>query len=426
MRRTVRSAAILLCIWVAGTAHAQPTGAPVPLLRAGQPVDWWFMFKFNSGVFPGCGGDAERICLFDKAGRAPQDYSTPYGQQFVYASSADHSLQKGSGCAGDSVNDPLGATFDEVYNGNFHYLIWNDQFYDDPKITGCTNSCGAPWGHSKGLLAWDDAGDGLVLQVTTPSWPASGNAAAPRLTDGNSLGCVKDDNVLVSQHFFALRLTKDDVVKVLQALQNASVVSKPNDRQIVGNGGPADIQALVSGLGKKSTSTSYIETTLSSGVVLISKPSRLNVPPWQLVSALLQEPLRAATWWTTPQIYTTDTNSKLTCWPNSLARDRRALHPQPVEIALSGQWLGNVFGLAGGPGANKNHAKVGVSTGGGHGYAIFGDMNQQGASLGRRKCSSSQNGRGGLFYVIDDTDLHDSVAQLIEGETAPLDPAEGR
>ena len=52
-----------------------------------------------------------------------------------------------------------------------------------------------------------------------------------------------------------------------------------------------------------------------------------------------------------------------------------------------------------------------------HHYAIFGDMNQQGAISGT--CKSSQNGRGGLFFVIDDADLAASVTNLIEGDTAP-------
>src|SRR5947199_2640123 len=36
-------------------------------------------------------------------------------------------------------------------------------------------SCSSPWGHSKGVLAWNDAGEGFVMQVSTPSWPASGS-----------------------------------------------------------------------------------------------------------------------------------------------------------------------------------------------------------------------------------------------------------
>jgi hypothetical protein len=46
-------------------------------------------------------------------------------------------------------------------------------------------------------------------------------------------------------------------------------------------------------------------------------------------------------------------------------------------------------------------------------------MNQQGALSGQ-KCWSSQNGRGGTFYVINDAALAASVGDLIKGDTAPL------
>jgi hypothetical protein len=123
----------------------------------GHPVDWWFVFKFNSASFPECVEGISRLCIF---GVNLKDYHF-FGQQFVYASSETPRLQKGSGCAGDSTDDPIGATFDQVYNGSLHYVIWNDQFYDDPLISGCSKSCGAPWGHSKGLAEWDDSGAGL-------------------------------------------------------------------------------------------------------------------------------------------------------------------------------------------------------------------------------------------------------------------------
>ena len=61
---------------------------------------------------------------------------------------------------------------------------------------------------------------------------------------------------------------------------------------------------------------------------------------------------------------------------------------------------------------------IGVSTSGDHRYVIFGDMNQQG-TLSGQKCWSSQNGRGGTFYVIDDATLSQSVGDLIKGNTAP-------
>jgi hypothetical protein len=383
--------------------------APVPLLSKGHPVDWWFAFKLNSSAFPGCGGTATRVCQF---GGTVQKYNA-FSQQYVYASSENHSLQQGSGCAGDTTADPLGATFDEVYNNSFFYVVWNDQFYDDPIIKGCTKACSSPWGHSKGMIAWNDAGEGFVMQVTTPSWPAAGNKSKPRKTDGNTLGCVKDNDVLVSQHFFAVKLSKDDLVNVLKALQNASVVTDPGNPQIVNNGGPADVQHLVASLGAKSDSKTFTTVTLSNGVELISKPSGLHVPPWQMVSAILGGvSLRAATWWANPKIPTTTSSTKIACWDDSLGK------PGAVQIATTGEWDSKVIGLTGGSGPNFNHAKIGVSVSGSNHYSIFGDMNQQGSASGPN-CGSSQNGRGGLFYVIDDAKLSDSVTSLIKGSTAP-------
>ena len=45
-------------------------------------------------------------------------------------------------------------------------------------------------------------------------------------------------------------------------------------------------------------------------------------------------------------------------------------------------------------------------------------MNQQG-SLSGPNCKSSQNGRGGLFYVVDQSQIFEGVRDLIKGETAP-------
>jgi len=132
-----------------------------------------------------------------------------------------------------------------------------------------------------------------------------------------------------------------------------------------------------------------------------------------MVSSLLDGvSLRAATWWANPKIDTTTSATPISCWDSSLSK------PGPVEIAATGQFEGKTFGLKGGAGPNFNHAKIGVSTSGDIQYAIFGDMNQQG-TLSGGNCASSQNGRGGLFYVLDNTILSNSVKDLIAGDTAP-------
>lgn len=404
--------ALAVCISTATPSHqAAAADAPKPLIRDGQPVDWWFVFKFNTASFPRCSSstEEERVCPF---GGSPHKAVDRYSEQFVYASSESPVLQKGRGCLGETDADPIGSTFSHVFNGDYFYVVWNDQFYDDPKIKGCTKFCAGPWGHSKGMLSWNEDGEGVVMQVTTPSWPASGSTNFPR-EGGNTLGCVlNDNNILVSQHFFASRLSKADVVTVLKALQRASVVTEPKNQQIVKNGGPTDIRKLVSSLGRKSTATTYARTQLSNGVELVVKPSALNVPPWQFMSAVLGAvPLRVATWWQSSRIYTTRPATPISCWDKSLGK-RGA-----VQIATSGQWQGSNFGLKGGGNTNGNHAKIGVSTAPDKAYAIFGDLNQEGHLT--ENCGDKQNGRGGMFFVVDNAELRDSVAELIKGDTAP-------
>jgi hypothetical protein len=390
----------------------EQSSAPLPLLEKGHPVDWWFVFKFNASTFPGCDGEATRSCPF---GGKVQTYKNGYSQQYIYASSENSTLKKGTRCLGDTTRDPVGATFDQVYSSSFYYVIWNDQFYDHPKITRCSKFCAEPWGHLKGIVVWNDDGKGFVMQVTTPSWPASGSSSAPRKSDGNTLGCVLDNNVKVNQHFFALKLNKDDLIQVLKALQNSSIVTDITNQQLVSNGGPSDIQELVKKLGKQSTSKTYTKVKLSSGVVLISKPSELHVPPWQFASAVLNgTPLRAATWWSKNKIPTTKKSTKITCWDDSLGV------PGPVEIATRGEWDATTIGLKGG----SNHAKIGVSTDSDQPYAIFSDLNQEGALTekdGNKGCLSSQNARGGTFYIIENKNLFESVTNLIAGDTAPAE-----
>lgn len=394
---------------------------PTPLAGKDQPVNWFFAFKFNSTNYPGCTDDGVTPVVGSTGifGGTVEEYKNGHSQQYVFATDKNPNLVKGEGCLGATLEDPLGATFAQVYlTDDYNYLIWNDQFYSDPPQF--PKYLGAPWGHSKGMLAWNDEGEGFVLQVSTPSWPASGSQNNPRQTDGNTLGCIKDDDVEVSQHFFCLKINKDDLVIILNALINSSVVTKPTVPQIVKNGGPADIQALVNQVGKESKSTTFTKATLSSGVQILSKPSDMPAPVWQLVSAQLgQVPLRVASWWENPAIYSTDETTEISCWPSNFGQ------PGAVEIATTGTWDGNTLGFLGGAHPSCNHAKVGVSKDPLKPYSIFGDMNQQGTLVpmtesGGPTCAVSQNARGGLFYVVNDQALFESVSSLLAGESAPL------
>lgn len=388
-----------------------------------QPVNWMFAFKFNAKTFPGCTDDGVTPVVGSTGifGGIVEPYKSGHSQQYVYATSKNPTLTKGVECLGGTLNDPLGATFGQIYNTpGYYYVLWNDQFYNNPIA-----NMDSPWGHSKGMVAWNEDGEGMVLQVSTPSWPASGSKNHPRQNDGNTLGCIKDDDVEVSQHFFSLKLTKDDLAAVLKALANASVATNLSKPEIVNNGGPADIQALVNALGKESKSKDVVIATLSSGVKLISKPSALAVPPWQMISAKLNGVnLRVASWWATPYIYSTAKGQIPGCWGPGLGT------PGAVEIATTGIWNGTVIGLEGGEGQNFNHSKIGISTDPKNPLSIFGDMNQQGAlapdyAYSGQVCSSSQNGRGGTFYVVNDPKLFASLTALLKGDTAPVKGNEG-
>lgn len=280
------------------------------------------------------------------------------------------------------------------------------------------------WGHSKGLLAWDADGNGFIMQVTTPSWPGAGSSAHPRAHDGNSLGCVDDDDVDLSQDFFALKLTKPDLLKVLAALQQEGAVTAASTPQIMNSGGPQEVIDAVSKLGSPNTKPSFTDDTLSVGVRVIAKAGGLGVPPWQMVSAVLgKTPLRVASFWNGTLINTTTDKTLVSCWSGALGP------PGAVEIATTGTWEGTPIGLAGtgqqdssGKSLGANHAKIGVSTSEGSMLTIFGDMNQDGAlsPQGKVTCASSQNARGGMFFVVDSAELHDSVASLLSGKSAPV------
>lgn len=384
-----------------------PAATPLgPLLAEGKPVDWWFVFKFNAATFP---GDVNKEPMPTIFGGTPTNYHGGFSLSYAYASSADPTLRMGTNYIGLSLKDPLGATFDQIYHGSCNYVLWNDQFYNDPMP-----SEGSPWGHSKGALAWDNAGNGFLLQVSTPSWPASGSDDHPRASDGNTLGTIHDDDIKVSQHFFALKLNAADVATVLIGLANASIVTKPSDLQVFHSGGPSKLRVLAHQLGHESSSTEIMKETLSTGVIFISKPSKVHVPVWQLVSAEMDGlPIRAATWWANPKIPSTTADTPIECWNATLG------HPGAVQIATSGSWQGKSIGLKGTPSANGNHAKIGVSRDAAKEFCIFGDMNQQGTIDG--DCNSSQNGRGGEFFVLKQSDLFHSLTALLAGDSAPVE-----
>lgn len=417
-------ARLLLC--AATCTLTAATSSISALLGNGKPVDWFFAFKLNTAFWPDCKTNANlEKCIF---GGKPQDYRNGFGLQYLLASHANGKtapLQFHGDCLG-SGEDPVAQTFKQVFSGKApNYVIWNDQFYGDPipqihpACDGFTShACPSPWGHSKGVLAWDNDGTGFIMQVSTPSWPGNGDKSHHRKTQGNTLGCIDDDNAKVSQHFFALSLkTPSDTKAVLQALQLASVATDPKNTELMklSPHGPDDLSELAKNLGKVSKASAPSHATLARGrVQLVAKPHALAVPPWQMVSSVLQQPVRCGTWWATPKILSSKAGEIPGCWDSSLHA------PKEVQIAVTGQWKGQVMNLTGDNSPDANHAKIGHSVGGS--LSIFGDMNQEGSYNphdSKGGCSAHQCGRGGLFFAVDDTTLHTDMTSLLKGVTAP-------
>src|SRR5262245_10949959 len=100
-RRPLRLRLIQLARGFARAAVGNPAWCagetPRPLLeKGGQPVDWWFTFKFNAQKsFSGCGPvTGPRACIFGGKVRAKDRF----GQQFAFASSSASKLSQGKGC----------------------------------------------------------------------------------------------------------------------------------------------------------------------------------------------------------------------------------------------------------------------------------------------------------------------------------------
>src|SRR5690349_3993701 len=130
MPRHALSALMIVSLLMAAGASRAEVG---PRLGKDKASDWIFVYKFNTKAFPHCADNVDRACPF---GGRPLSYKSGWGQQYVYATKEQSSLQEGSACLGDTDADPVGATFEQIYDGALNFVVWNDQFYLDPKITG--------------------------------------------------------------------------------------------------------------------------------------------------------------------------------------------------------------------------------------------------------------------------------------------------
>jgi len=137
------------------------------------------------------------------------------------------------------------------------------------------------------VLAWNDDGDGVVLQVTTLG--VAGLRQQEVHAQERQYARLHQAAEQCSERAALLlrEAQQDDVVHMLDALENSSVVTDVMPGGARHNGGPQEIKDRVKVLGQKSDSTEVKQFKLSTGILLVSKPSALHVPPWQMLSSVL-------------------------------------------------------------------------------------------------------------------------------------------
>ena len=197
--------------------------------------------------------------------------------------------------------------------------------------------------------------------------------------------------VAFSQHFFALKLNKADVVTVLAGAAERERRHRSGKPQIVQRrpGGRSQWSRSRRAISKERRRSHQERASRGRDPDLeavrpgMSRPGRWFRRCWAMPGE------RSATWWMKPWIY------------HQMARrgsmlGRATLGPKPGPVAIAGTGAGMSRDQ---PHRPLNHAKFGTTTSADKRFSILGDLNQQGA-IAPPGCDKSQNGRGGLFFVV--------------------------
>ena len=358
--------------------YLRSDGDVAPLDGKGNPVDWWFLVKLPQGATSVCSGCASPACPSWQGSRSG-------GVCYWYADSNNPTLRFYSDLGFDCLsgtNNPVTQTLNQMKGRS--YIIWNDQGSKTSK-PGTYPDKGAPIAHSKGAAAFGGS-TGFIMNVSTPNFPDP---------DLYTLGCQEDDNVEVSQHFFAFSVNKSGMSSWAAAVANAqlSVISQNNwifaDTTVGGH-----------------STTANLLTLQNLPVRLIVKGSKDFFIPWDYVTNSLGSSVKALTWYASPTTPPIGTGSTMNCLYQSPARF-------DVDVVRSLQTPDGSFSWCGQGEASPtcNHAKIGVGIG--TGWVVAGSMNMQG-NIDSTGCESSQMGRGGDFYGFQSPSLWNGLDQMFK------------
>ena len=162
--------------------------------NAGNPVDFWFMYKLPNGydfayVDPSTGDAQQPLQLFE---RPMNDESNPVALVRTLLALAEKggTLQASPGSNRTQATDPQNS-----------YLLYNDE-----PDTGTASSS---YGHTKGVLSAAGTEGGLWIVHSTPKFPAS---------TGKAQFYFPETEIIYGQTFLCLSLSKSEIDTVGQQL----------------------------------------------------------------------------------------------------------------------------------------------------------------------------------------------------------------
>lgn len=313
--------------------------------------------------------------------------------RYLYASSTQPALKLVKDVTVDSdVTDNPTYQFYNTTKGN-KWVSWNDGA--DTRTAG-TSSC--PTGHNakgaahdKGTLVTDsDMSKGVYLQHSNPNWGCFKGGFLATCDDGATPGVQTQ----YAQHLLFVKLNKPDISDLITLMTNSNLCATQGSGS--GDSNPFSDFKPFSGAVPQGD---YMNKTLSSGLVIYSKPNRDKGDqddPWAYLNQELcgGKGMYALTYCSPP----CPDHDKV---PVGGITDVLNTHHDRKKDARSAMTISCVPGL---DVSHVNHAKLGVCI----------DSGSKSVIGGNNHSPPSQGDRGGLFVVIDNSKLADGFRCLFK------------
>nr|AIG56182.1 secreted protein [Achlya hypogyna] len=306
---------IVLAAWLAVQIVAESNDEVFALDGDGRPVAWWFVLKLPAQVRSATGTFMPTPCdCAPPACASPEEPLRAHGLCYLYADANNpvlrHFRDVGYDCLGQGGRDPVSQTLRQKQTAT-HWGYFNDQLnglafmQQKSLVCGGSSSFNA---HSKGMVAFEAATGGFVLQTSTPNFP---DPSSPAFVP---LGCQADNNVEYAQHLFAMSLDAAELLTLATGWQSARLCSANHYHTLhdllvspslanASSSLPPVAQAVARALVEErlTPSASSQKTVVTKGspvaVSGLFKSHRAQVPPWAMAASAYASDVSVASWW---------------------------------------------------------------------------------------------------------------------------------